>query len=75
MGSIEELGSWKTYKCPMKWTEGHYWITENLHISSKSFFTYKYVIMKLNKAIKWEKGPNRIADLEILPDKHKLQQL
>jgi hypothetical protein len=24
-----------------------------------------------NKASKWEKGPNRIADLEILPDRNK----
>lgn len=46
IGSIEELGSWKQFKCPLKWTQGHYWITENLQISSKSYFTYKYVIMK-----------------------------
>lgn len=72
VGSIEELGSWKNYKCPMKWTEGHYWTTENLIITSATFFTYKYVIMKNNKATKWEKGPNRIADLKILPDKQKI---
>jgi len=56
----------------MKWTEGHYWVTENLVITSATFFTYKYVIMKNNKASKWEKGPNRIADLKILPDKQKI---
>ena len=55
----------------MKWTEGHYWVVENLAITSKSFFTYKYVVMFQNKAIKWEKGPNRLADLEILPDRNK----
>ena len=34
---------------------------------------YKYVVMdkKVGKAAKWEKGPNRIADLQILPDKNK----
>jgi len=28
MGNIEELGGWKTYKCKLKWTEGHIWSTE-----------------------------------------------
>lgn len=75
VGSAEELGSWKTYKCPMKWTEGHIWVAENIEITSCSFFTYKYVIMFQNKAIKWEKGPKRIADMAILPDKNKIMQL
>lgn len=25
LGSIPELGSWKTLKCHMTWTEGHIW--------------------------------------------------
>ena len=45
VGSAEELGEWKTYKCPMKWTEGHVWVAENIDITSCTFFTYKYVIM------------------------------
>ena len=57
----------------MKWTEGHVWIAENIEITSCSYFNYKYVVMFQNKAIKWEKGPNRIADLDILPDLRKLQ--
>ena len=75
VGSAEELGSWKTYKCPMKWTEGHVWVAENIEITTCSFFTYKYVIMFQNKAVKWEKGPKRIADMLILPDKNKILQL
>ena len=35
---------------------------------------YKYVVMdsRSGKAAKWEKGPNRVADLDILPDKNKV---
>lgn len=29
---------------------------------------YKYVICRGEEAIKWEKGANRIADVEVLPD-------
>ena len=28
VGSIPELGNWKEFKCHMKWTEGHIWVTE-----------------------------------------------
>ena len=45
VGSNEELGSWKQYKCPMKWTEGHLWVAENLEVTSCSYFNYKYVVM------------------------------
>ena len=37
-------------------------------IKSKSFFSYKYVLMKNEQPETWEKGQNRIADLRILPD-------
>jgi hypothetical protein len=53
----------------MKWTEGNIWVIENLSLTSRSFFTYKYVVMMNEKASKWEMGPKRVADLEILPDK------
>jgi len=55
----------------MKWTDGHIWILENLQITSRPFFTYKYVVMKNQKAVKWERGPHRLADLDILPDMNK----
>jgi hypothetical protein len=73
VGSIDELGAWKSYKVPMKWMEGHVWVAENLLIQSSSFFTYKYVVMKDDKAVKWEQGPNRVADLAILPDRSRVQ--
>ena len=74
VGSCPELGSWKAYRCPLKWNEGHVWTSDPLVIRSCSYFMYKYVIMnsQSGKAAKWEKGPNRIADLDILPDKNKL---
>ena len=35
VGHIDELGAWEDFgKCLMKWTEGHYWVTENLVITS-----------------------------------------
>jgi hypothetical protein len=53
----------------MKWTEGHFWVAENLHIQGKSFFLYKYVIIENSMVKLWENGANRIADLKVLPDK------
>ena len=29
LGSIEELGSWKEYKCHLTWTEGHIWVSKD----------------------------------------------
>ena len=28
IGSIEELGKWKEYKCQLQWTDGHIWINK-----------------------------------------------
>ena len=28
VGNIKELGSWKAYICPLKWSEGHVWVSE-----------------------------------------------
>ena len=47
IGNCEELGNWTDFeKCKIRWTEGHNWVTENLVISSRSHFLYKYVIME-----------------------------
>lgn len=68
MGEIEELGSWKKFTGQMQWTEGHIWVLENLYVSSKPFFNYKYVLMKNEKPHTWERGYNRVADLRLLPE-------
>jgi len=69
-GSIPELGNWKEFKCHMKWTEGHIWVTEEPIVTDKYFFTYKYLALGDNRTtlIGWERGVDRIADLEVLPN-------
>ena len=72
VGNIDELGHWSNFnKCQLRWTEGHNWVSENLIITSRSFFLYKYVVMEDGQPKFWEKGANRIADLEVLPDMNK----
>lgn len=68
VGDIQELGQWKSFDAHMKWTEGHIWVLENLKVTSKPFFNYKYVLLKDNKPMTWEGGHNRIADLRLLPE-------
>jgi len=71
LGSIPELGSWKTLKCHMTWTEGHVWQMCEPVVTHHSFFTYKYVLMDKNKTemVRWESGVDRIADLRVLPER------
>jgi hypothetical protein len=38
MGSIEELGNWKEFKCPMVWNEGHIWEAQDIEIKSARIF-------------------------------------
>jgi hypothetical protein len=67
VGDIKELGCWNQF-ADMQWTEGHVWVLKNLAISSKSYFSYKYVLMKDGKPEVWEQGENRLADLRKLGD-------
>ena len=69
VGSIPELGQWKEFRCHMKWTDGHVWVTETPLITNHYYFQYKYVLLDEDKTklISWERGIDRIADLEILP--------
>ena len=68
VGDIPELGQWQKFNCCMTWTEGHVWIIENLEITSKPFFNYKYVVLVDGNASEWERGENRIADLRAIKD-------
>lgn len=67
VGDLEELGQWATFKCQMRWTEGHVWVLEGLQVK-KPQFLYKYVLMKDERPTQWERGENRIADLRLLPE-------
>ena len=69
-GSIPELGNWKNFICHMKWTRDDYWVLSKPLVTNKYYFSYKYVIMKDNdrELEMWERGVDRVADLEILPE-------
>lgn len=67
MGNIKELGAWNEFVCPMQWTEGHIWITDNLTLTQPIFY-YKYVVKQEDGPTIWETGFDRLADLTILPN-------
>lgn len=52
----------------LRWTEGDIWVSKEPLVTSEYFFHYKYAIVEDNKVIGWERGVDRVADLEILPD-------
>ena len=70
LGSIPELGKWKEYKHHLKWTEGNIWESVSPLTTHSFFFQYKYALLDKNatELINWEKGIDRLADLEIMPD-------
>ena len=55
VSDIDELGNWKNFN-RMTWTSGHVWVLENVMVTSKQVFGYKYVLMKDLKPQCWEKG-------------------
>lgn len=69
LGSLPELGNWKQATCKLKWQPGDFWVTEKPIETTKYYFTYKYVLWDKNsdKLISWERGIDRIADLEVIP--------
>ena len=70
LGSIPELGEWKYFKHHMQWTEGNVWISKEPLMTSSYYFSYKYATLDENcsQLIGWERGVDRIADLEVMPD-------
>ena len=68
IGSTEELGKWKQVKVHLKWTSGHLWVSKEPFITKESYFQFKYVLLSDMKLVHWERGIDRIADLEILAD-------
>ena len=65
LGSAPELGRWKEYKYHLEWTEGHVWRSKEPFYTNSQFFKYKYILLKHGKFVKYERGIDRIADLEI----------
>lgn len=60
LGSTKELGSWKN-KVPLKWTENG-WVTR-LDFKGSETIECKFVIVKSDKSLDWERGDNRIFKL------------
>lgn len=66
IGSIKELGKWVDYKCHLDWHEGHYWMNQQPILTDSAHFQYKYVRYRHDHIVLWEKGINRIANLQMM---------
>ena len=74
-GNIPELGMWKEFKFHLKKQQGDLWYTDKPILTKKRYFCYKYVILHGDGTLNnWERGVDRIADLEILDEKQTLKQ-
>ena len=52
----------------LQWTSGHNWVSKEPFVTNKRYFQFKYVLLKDMQLVHWERGIDRIADLEILDD-------
>jgi len=72
IGSISELGSWKTNGYKLECTDSNSdintWKTVHPIRTSERFFTYKFIVVdnKTGERVDVENGLDRIADLELL---------
>lgn len=60
----------------MQWTDGHIWESITPLVTHSYYFQYKYSLLDKNgtELINWEKGVDRLADLEIMPDHSQAKQ-
>lgn len=76
LGSIPELDNWKQqapFSHVLKWRPGDIWESEKPLITNKYFFHYKFCLIKTpnnekHHVVAWERGVDRVVDLEIMPD-------
>ena len=70
LGSLPELGKWTEFKHHLVWTEGNVWESVTPLVTHSYYFQYKYALLDKNgtELINWEKGIDRLADMEIMPD-------
>jgi hypothetical protein len=77
LGSLPELDKWRQqapFSHILKWQSGDIWESEEPLVTSKYFFHYKYCVIKQtgdgekDHVVAWERGVDRVADLEIMPD-------
>ena len=45
IGDLPQLGGNKELKYPLKWTDGHIWVSETPLVTSTPYFAYKYVMV------------------------------
>lgn len=73
LGDIPELGNETSMKKhPLKWTEGHIWVSETPLITSTTIFRYQYIMIDSRSGAKVdndEKGIKRICDLASIETK------
>ena len=51
VGDIPELGDIEDHRHPLKWTEGHVWVSEKPLVTTQSIFHYKYVLLGPDKQV------------------------
>lgn len=71
LGNYDDLGDWKIPKYFLKWTEGDVWVSNKPLVVKRNFFNYKYAAIKeKTEIVMWERGVDRIADLDIMEESH-----
>ena len=51
VGDIPELGDIEDHRHPLKWTEGHVWVSEKPLVTTQTIFHYKYVLLGPDKQV------------------------
>ena len=68
-GDLPALGMWTDFSLfSMTKTSGDTWVSKKPFVTDRYVFQYKYVVVNSNyELIRWERGVNRVTDLEVLP--------
>ena len=69
-GDLPSLGAWTDFSVfPMTRVEGDHWVSKRAFVTDKFVFQYKYVVVNDKfELIRWERGVNRVTDLEVMPN-------
>ena len=70
MGELPELGAWTQTLCWMKWNPGDIWTMEKPLVTNKFYFKFKFALCEPNRGpiYTWERGVDRLCDMEIIAD-------
>jgi hypothetical protein len=69
LGNIPELGNWTEHKIFMRKTRDNMWVMENTLVIQQYYFCCKFAVINKydEKDMIWERGVDRIIDMELLP--------